>query len=548
MKRLALVVLLLLVWVTPAEAGRIGSATPAEAARTASAAAAQTYYPIRGSGSSWSENAIKQWIADASTIGLPVSYSGSGSSAGRLDFAQKMNDFAVSEIPFQGIDPTTGNADNSNGRPFAYMPIVAGGTAFMYKITINGQLVRDLRLRGETVTKIFTGAITDWSDDQITADNNGRRLPAKRIVPVVRSDGSGTTAQFTLWMSKQHPGQYCPFFAEHVDPAKACGLTSYYPTFGNAVGQVGSSQMAGYISAQYGEGTIGYVEYSYARALNYPVAKVKNAADYFTEPTDTNVAVALQYARIEQDPAKETYLTQILDDVYNSGDARTYPLSSYSYMILPISEDGKITTDSGRSLAKFARDFLCQGQQHMGKLGYSPLPLNLVRAGFEQVTKVPGAEQATLTPNQCHNPTFDPNDPDSNLLAKNAPMPEDCDKVGQGPCGVGGGSDQSGRQGQNGDQSRDGQNGQPGSVDNDGDGIPDVIAGVDPVTGQPLGEGLADNGTTPGSATELAAVRSEGMDTALAVLAAVELVLVLVVPTFVARAVRRRRARQGSEL
>ncbi|MBW4716899.1 substrate-binding domain-containing protein [Saccharothrix obliqua] len=527
MRRLVLVLLLLAV-----------SAAPAQAA--------QSYYPITGSGSSWSENAIKQWIADASTIGLPVSYSGSGSSAGRLDFAQKKNDFAVSEIPFQGVDPKTGNADNANGRPFAYMPIVAGGTAFMYKITVNGKLVRDLRLRGETVTQIFTGGITDWSDDRITADNNGRRLPAKRIVPVVRSDGSGTSAQFTLWMAKQHPDQYCPFFAQHVDPARQCGLTSYYPTFGNAVGQVGSSQMAGYISAEYGEGAIGYVEYSYARALNYPVAKVKNAADYFTEPTDTNVAVALQFARIERDAAKETYLTQILDDVYTSADPRTYPLSSYSYMIVPTSEDGKLTTQSGRSLAKFARDFLCQGQQHMGKLGYSPLPLNLVRAGFEQVTKVPGAEQATLTPKDCNNPTFDPNDPDSNRLAKIAPMPKDCDKVGQGPCGSAGGPAQSGREGEEG-RTPDGQTGQqPGAVDNDGDGVPDPVAGVDPVTGEQVGANRVGTGETTGSATELAAARSGATSTALAVLAAVELVLVLLVPTFVARAVRRRRAR-GSD-
>ncbi|MGI5507162.1 substrate-binding domain-containing protein [Lentzea sp. CA-135723] len=513
MRRIALVVLLLLLTAAPAQA--------------------QSYFPIRGSGSSWSENAIKQWISDASTFGLPASYSGTGSSAGRLDFAQKMNDFAVSEIPFQGVDPTTGNADNSNGRPFAYMPIVAGGTSFMYKITINGQLVRDLRLRGETIAKIFTGQITDWSDDQITGDNNGRKLPKKRIVPVVRSDGSGTTAQFTLWMSKQHPQQYCPFFAEHVDAGKPCGLTSYYPTFGNAVAQSGSSQMAGYISAEYGEGAIGYVEYSYPRAMDYPVVKVKNAADYFVEPTDYNVAVALQFASIERDASKETYLTQILDGVYTSNDPRTYPLSSYSYMILPTSEDGKTTRDSGRTLSAFARYFLCQGQQKMGPLGYSPLPLNLVKAGFEQVAKVPGAEQAQLNPVGCRNPTFDPNDPESNLLAKSAPMPPDCDKVGKGPCGAEGGGDPQNPDGQ---QNVDGQN--PGTVGQDGQ-TPDGQTGVDPLTGQPVDADRRRSAT--GSATELAAARGEGMTTGLAVLAAVQLVLVLVVPTFVARALNRRR-------
>ncbi|GAA3883631.1 phosphate ABC transporter substrate-binding protein PstS [Saccharothrix violaceirubra] len=527
MKRLFLVVALLLVAAAPAQA-------------------AQGYYPIRGSGSSWSENAIKQWISDASTFGLTASYSGTGSSAGRLDFAQKMNDFAVSEIPFQGVDPTTGNADDANGRPFAYMPIVAGGTAFMYHVTINGKLVRDLRLRGDTITRIFTGAITNWNDDQITEDNNGRRLPSKKIVPVVRSDGSGTTAQFTLWMSKQHGDRYCPFFAENVNASKPCGLTSYYPTFGNAVAQSGSSQMAGYISAEYGEGAIGYVEYSYARALDYPVAKVRNAADYFVEPTDYNVAVALQSARIERDSSKETYLTQILDDVYRSPDARTYPLSSYSYMILPTSEDGKTTRDSGRTLSAFARYFLCGGQKKMGALGYSPLPLNLVQAGFEQVKRVPGAEQTDLRPEGCDNPTFDPADPNSNKLAKTAPMPEPCDKVGAGPCGTSGpqGNGQSSSNGQAGTEGQASANGQTPARDLDGDGQPD--AGVDPVTGLAVGQqGQDGTSSATGNAVELAASRSDAGDRALTVLAAVELVLVLVVPTFVARAVMRRRSQGG---
>ncbi|GAA2659699.1 MULTISPECIES: substrate-binding domain-containing protein [Actinosynnema] len=536
MKRLPLVLLLLLMVAPP----------PTQA---------QSYYPLRGSGSSWSENAIKQWIADVNANGMPVSYSGSGSSAGRLDFAQKMNDFAVSEIPFQGVDPVTGNADNSNGRPFAYMPIVAGGTAFMYKLSVGGQLVRDLRLRGETITAIFTGEITDWSDDRITADNNGRKLPKKRIVPVVRSDGSGTTAQFTLWMSKQHKDKYCPFFAEHVNRNKPCGLTSYYPEFKGAVAQSGSSQMAGYISAEYGEGAIGYVEYSYATALNYPVVKVKNAADYFVAPTAQNVAVALQSAQIERDASKETYLTQILDGVYSSPDPRTYPLSSYSYMILPISEDGKLTKASGRTLGAFARYFLCTGQVAMPDLGYSPLPLNLVRAGFEQVRKVPGADQSTLKPEDCGNPTFDPSDPDNNKLAKTAPMPEACDKVGQGPCGTGngggGGTGNGTGQGNGNGNGQGGGNGDGNGTGGDanGDGVPDGAgddAAIDPLTGLPVGQGQGNgNGTAvAGSATELASSRSG--DDALAALAALELLLVLVVPTFVARAIARRRNNQGS--
>jgi phosphate transport system substrate-binding protein len=233
---------------------------------------AQDYVPIDGSGSTWSANAISQWVADVKSFGMPVNYSSVGSSRGRQDFANKLTHFGVSEIQY-GIRDANGNTDSPLGRSYAYMPIVAGGTAFMYHLTIGGQLVRNLRLSGATITKIFSGAITNWSDPAITADNNGRALPSKKIIPIVRSDGSGTSAQFTLWMSKRHGDIW------------KTGMTSYFPQFSGTVAKSSSTEVATYISAQYGEGAIGYVEYSYARAQNYPVAKVLNSAGYFTEPT-----------------------------------------------------------------------------------------------------------------------------------------------------------------------------------------------------------------------------------------------------------------------
>ncbi len=110
----------------------------------------------------------------------------------------------ISEIPYQGVDEF-GNADTSNGREFAYLPIVAGGTAFTYQLKIGDELVRNLRLSGETIAKIFTNQITNWNDPAITKDNNGRAFPSLPITPVVRSDGSGTTAQFTTWMDDAVP-------------------------------------------------------------------------------------------------------------------------------------------------------------------------------------------------------------------------------------------------------------------------------------------------------------------------------------------------------
>jgi len=405
----------------------VGETTPAQAA----------YEPITGTGSTWSQNALDQWRRNvASNYGMTVNYSGVGSSAGRRDFINGSVDFAVSEIPFQ-LSPEDGSAPEVPPRGFAYMPIVAGGTSFMYNLKIGGKRVTNLRLSGETITKIFTGVITNWSDPQIQADNPGLAMPDKGIVPVLRSDGSGSSAQFTMWMSKQHPALWNNFCAS-VGRATPCGLTSQYPGFGGAKLQNGSSGVAGYVSQDYGEGAITYVEYSYALEAGYPIAKVLNSAGYYIEPTAQAVAVALMQAQINQDPGSAEYLTQILDGVYNNADARSYPLSSYSYMIVPTQVGGVFTAAKGSALGTFGNYMLCEGQQQAEALGYSPLPMNLVLAGFDQIKRIPGAEGTSVDVNACNNPTFKPGDsPANNQLALVAPMPADCDKAGPNQCTTG---------------------------------------------------------------------------------------------------------------
>ncbi|MGO4785531.1 phosphate ABC transporter substrate-binding protein PstS [Cryobacterium sp. W22_MBD10_FK3] len=402
-------------------------------------AQAASYDPITGTGSTWSQNALDQWRKNvANNYGMTVNYSGVGSSAGRRDFVAGNVDFAVSEIPFQ-LAPEDGSTPESPLRGYAYMPIVAGGTSFMYNLKINGVRVSNLRLSGEVITKIFTGAITNWNDPAIQADNPGLAMPDKGIVPVVRSDGSGSTAQFSLWMSKQHPALWNAFCAS-VGRALPCGLTSQYPTFGNAKAQSGSSGVAGYVSQDYGEGAITYVEYSYALESGFPVAKVLNQAGYYVEPTANSVAVALMTAQIDQTPGPN-FLTQVLDGVYNSADPRTYALSSYSYMIVPTEVGGVFTAKKGTTLGAFANYMLCEGQQQAADLGYSPLPMNLVLAGFDQIKRVPGADTTGVDINKCNNPTFKPGDsPSSNQLALTAAQPQDCDKVGPNQCtsGTGG--------------------------------------------------------------------------------------------------------------
>ncbi|MFC7613942.1 phosphate ABC transporter substrate-binding protein PstS [Actinokineospora soli] len=395
-------------------------------------AAAQAYIPISGEGSTWSANALDQWRKNVQQYGMKVTFTGTGSTQGRNQFKTRQVDFAVSEIPYGRTDNNVYDEPPKFG--YAYMPIVAGGTALMYNLKIGRNRVTNLRLSGDTVAKIFTGVITKWDDPAIKADNPGLALPARKVIPVVRSDGSGTSAQFTEWMSVQHSGIWNDF-CRKAGKSTPCGFTSNYPLVSPVIGQNGSLGVANYVRQEQSEGAITYVEYSYARNARFPVAKLLNAAGYYIEPTSRAVAVALLQAKIKPD------LTQDLRGVYNDDDARTYPLSSYSYMILPTEAVGKFTPEKGRTLSDFAYYFLCEGQHQAERLGFSPLPVNLVDAGMDQVAKIPGSTRQQKDLSKCNNPTFSKDG--SNTLAKTAPQPPACDKKGPTQCtsGTGGARD-----------------------------------------------------------------------------------------------------------
>jgi phosphate transport system substrate-binding protein len=399
-------------------------------------AEAQSYQRISGEGSSWAATAIDAMRVNVKQFGITVDYNPSGSSAGRKNFLNGTVDFAASDIPFQ-FHPEDGSApENPAPGSYAYIPVTAGGTAFMYNLKINGQRVTNLRLSGENVARIFTGAITTWNDPALQADNPGLALPNRKVVPVVRSDGSGSTAQFTRWMIHQHAGiwnDYC----QRSGRAPACGVTSNYPAITGMIGQSGDLGVAGYVAQSFAEGAIGYVNYSYALGTQFPVAKVLNSAGYYTEPTPDNVAVSLLKARINTDASSDQYLTQILDDVYTDPDPRSYQLSSYSYFILPTKVQGQFNEEKGRTLGSFAYYAMCQAQEQSASLGYSPMPINLVQASFDQIRKIPGVVVQDIDITKCRNPTFSPDG--TNLLAKNAPLPQECDKRGPTQCTTGSG-------------------------------------------------------------------------------------------------------------
>jgi phosphate transport system substrate-binding protein len=519
-----------------------------------SADAAPSHARISGTGSTWSSNAVLQWNSDVSQSGLQVDFTGNGSAQGRKDFTNRITDFAVSDIGYQGdssksLDDTNCLGGTKGCRDFVYEPIVAGGTSFPYQVKVGGKLVSNLRLSGDTLAKIFTYKITNWNDPQITGDNNGRKLPSLKIIPVVHSEGSGSTAQLTTYFDTQYPSIWRAFLGHP-------GFTEFFPppTNGKGIAQNGSDGVMNFVASKGANGAIGYDEYSYPLQKNFPVAKVLNNAGYYTLPDQFNVAVALQHAIINNDKNSKNYLLQKLNQVYVAPEVQAYPLSSYSYILIPTSPtDQRMTLAKRQTLVDYLGFAICEGQAEIGPIGYSSLPINLVQASFDQTNKLKVADPKVVItkkdPTKCDNPTYDPAHPKVNLLAEKAPKPPACDKKGAGPCnadgsapggGFNGGTGGSGGPGAGGGSSDSrgssaNGNSSTGKVGNGSAATKTAGTTIDPNTG--LVQSNASQGGAGGDAqanpAELAGYQRPGLSGVLGPLAVIELIALLVLPPVV---------------
>lgn len=345
---------------------------------------------VTGAGSTFAEVAIKQWIVDVADLGLSVSYAGVGSTQGRQQYINnKQNiDFAVTEIPFEPgeVDELT-----AKGISFQYSPIVAGGTAIMYHVKdTSGARITSLKLSGETLAKIFTGQIRDWNDPAIVFENPGVNIPSTKIKPVVRSDGAGTSAQFSAYLISQFGSTVGGFFGGKSS-------ASIWPEFPGYVAQQRSDGVANFVAGN--ENSITYVEATFAAQRRVPVAGVKNAFGSFAKPDAAGVSLALSAATFNADG------TQNLNGVYTHPDEGAYPISSYSYLVTPTAA-ADITEAEGQVLGGFMIYLACKGQEDSQRLGYAPLPPNVVEGIFTAIRRIPGApEPPELNRSDCPNPS-----------------------------------------------------------------------------------------------------------------------------------------------
>lgn len=352
---------------------------------------------VLGAGSTWDAIATAQWAADVHNLyGITINYQAVGSTAGRQFYIENQVDFGDSDIPFLPSELAQLNGEH---KTFQYLPTVAGGTALMYNIlTPSGKRITNLQLDSKAIVGIFTGTITSWRDPLILSENPSIKnlIPNTKIIPVVRSDGSGTSAMFSDYLNQlQHPAWLT--FCHNYD-IQPCGQTSFWPlTIPGSVAQKGSDGVANYVAQQ--SNTITYVETGYALERRFPVVLVKNASGHFVFPSSQNDATALTHARIQSD------LISDLSGVHTAPEANAYPIAGYSYMITPTKLQNGFTTAKGAVLGRFILYNACAGQRKAAQLGYSPLTPVLVQGVFAAVRRIPGAP-APPPISQCANPTL----------------------------------------------------------------------------------------------------------------------------------------------
>ncbi len=348
---------------------------------------------LNGVGSSFAAPAIETWDQDVGNApySLSLNYTSSNSGDGRYQFTNQTTDFAVSDIGYVGNTDTT-----PPSFPFIFVPITAGGIAFMYNLP---GLSQTLQLSSYTACAILTGGITNWNDSHIAADNPGVTLPNLKITPVTESDSAGTNYVLEEWCIDEQPALWAAFAQQQNSqsggPTDGVAISptspnSNWPGVQGGLDTQSTTQVAGDVAAN--AGAIGAVQLQYATDLGFGgndptkgVASVKNASGDYTQPNAVDTASALAYATQQPDG------THVLN--FNGTGPHVYNPSTYSYLLTPTTG---WSAAKGATMSAYVNYALTLGQQKAPSFGYASLGLSLEQYGINSVTlDVPGAVAVT---------------------------------------------------------------------------------------------------------------------------------------------------------
>ena len=309
-------------------------------AMVVSAAGAQS---LNGAGATFPNPIYSKWFSEysASHPGVQINYQSVGSGAGIRQASEGIVDFGASD------GPMTDEQMSSAKVKLFHIPTVLGAVVPSYNLPgVNAEL----KFTGDVIADIYLGKITNWHDARIAAVNPGVTLPDHQILPVYRSDGSGTTYIFTDFLSKCSPD-----FQQRIGKN-----TSVRWTVG--IGQKGNEGVAGMVrNSPY---SFGYVELIYAIQNKMAYGTVKNPAGKFVKAsTDTVSAAAAGAAKNMPNDFRVS--------ITNAPGADAYPISSFTWLLIPVKSADPA---KGKVLRDFLQWMLEHGESEAASLAYAPLP------------------------------------------------------------------------------------------------------------------------------------------------------------------------------
>jgi len=308
---------------------------------------------ISGAGSTFVQPLVSQWISPlGSAYGYELQYSGVGSGAGIAAITSRTVDFGASDAPL-----TSDQFAACNG--CEQIPWALGATSVMYNLPGVPNL---LKMDGPTLANIFMGKITTWNDPAIAALNKGVNLPSTKISIAHRSDNSGTTFNFTDYLSS-----VSPTWKSQI----GSGVAVNWPV---GSGGKGSSGVAALVSQT--PGSIGYVDIYYAIHNHLSYFRMKNRSGKFATPGLRGMLAA---AQSDQKPSADGSLSIVNPP---AKFPNSYPISTFTYVIVPLQ------SSKAADMKKFLFWAVTKGQTYGPKLLFAPLPKTVLVAAEKSIAKI----------------------------------------------------------------------------------------------------------------------------------------------------------------
>jgi phosphate transport system substrate-binding protein len=297
---------------------------------------------LNGAGATFPYPIYSKWFSEYNQQhpNVKINYQSIGSGGGIRQVTEGTVDFGAADVTMTDEQIA---AAKIKVQP---IPTVLGAVVPVYNLPgVN----KDLNFSGDVIADIYLGKISKWNDARIAKDNPGVSLPDKPILPVYRSEGSGTTFIFTDYLSKVSP-----------DWLSKVGRNASvkWPT---GIGQKGNEGVAGMVrQSPY---AFGYVELIYALQNKMSFGSVKNAAGKYVKASTDGVTAAAAAAKAM--PADYRI------SITNSPGATTYPISSFTWLLIPTQPSD---ASKGQALKQFLTWMLDHGESEASALSYAPLP------------------------------------------------------------------------------------------------------------------------------------------------------------------------------